>query len=89
MNSYEHQKNTSYVLNAGLLLHSFEEFCIWFLKRHDYEMFDVNDIDALLEEVKPKCYPCVPLELENGYEFIYITPAQIKMLSDLLENDQC
>lgn len=60
------------------VLTSYDEFCNWYLQRFDLSIFSENDIDMLLEEVKPTSYPCIPFIAGETQETVFIDVREVE-----------
>lgn len=73
------------------VLTSEDEFCQWYLALHDFSMFSESEINALIEDVKPTVYPCVPLMTGSGFDVVYAEVGQVaawfETISDAREDD--
>lgn len=60
-------------------LNSYEEFIVWYLGRNDYSMFAHEEIIALLNEVKPMFYPCIPIiKSMDADVYQYMSPCEVE-----------
>ncbi|MBB1200809.1 hypothetical protein EGM70_10955 [Enterobacteriaceae bacterium 89] len=79
---------TAFTLNASTapltVVHSFEEYSLWYLSRFDFSIFSSDNIQFLLEDEQPESYPCIPLTIENTSVVIYISLPLADSLNTLL-----
>lgn len=68
------------------ILKSDSEFKKWYLQYHDFTMFTENDVRELMDEEKPKRYPCIPVFSEDGFDVTYVGLDYIEHWSKVLFN---
>lgn len=70
------------------VLENEDDFKAWFLKCHDKQLncFSESEIDELLKESKPECYPCIPLLAEGGFEVSFVSPKKADVWLELLRH---
>ncbi len=62
-----------------LILNSDIDFCQWYLNSYDFNCFSDSEIKALLVEVKPEQYPCIPLRLGSSLDITYLSLELVKL----------
>lgn len=83
MNEYPlHDTHVCY--DPTQVLSSDDEFCQWFLALHDLSMFSESEISALIEDIKPGFYPCIPLMSDKGFDVIYAGVSQVASWFDTI-----